>query len=844
MDQDSLTPTTPVIPLKGSFRAGLQPGTLPFETPDSLNLRALDALERGDAEEAEELWEAALLKDPGHLNSRFNLALHRLRSRKDASPDGILAEVRDMEAGNPEGLAEAIIGELGNEPEPVTGSVQTATFRQAQVCATLAAGGKMLLALNSGGYVYAVCYDRESGELLWQDGNAHCAEGKGFRCAAIRPDGKLCVTVYEGGTLLLYDMEQGKILRVRDGIPIHRKGEQEKLSMAFSPDGRLLALGEPRYRDQPYPHTLLLDVPGLRVIADVRMELACMTPENTCVVRGREEGRKTDALYELDENGERRERFRFEAALDITREYHLLPAPFLCYSYRKTGECFRIDGSFRKQPLDSGIFQETESPPFYDPVHGWLYTHSAGGMLTLWDLDTQRMLYRTGYRGRKWRDGKRVISSEAAGASIVYVAGAEYKDGRWNACLSYRGTWYDWNWCSLAMPACREQKPAEWRRTPAPGSPDPAVVRKQAAALRDGIAECLGRNDTAGALERWRTYRDIPAAIESGEYARLENAVDRAASKAALRAARETAALPEFPAWSMNTRHELTCLPGDLQILCGTDEKDASVCFFSGSGALRRKIPLPEARFTAFRGDRFFAFFKDRDCIIFDAEGRILPLPWPDWPQEKSYFDLDPEGRRLIYLETCFGTGIRLKDLDTGVEQVVIDTRGDRMYDILPPRFLRDGSFVYRNRSELRVCGPGGQETACVRDETYSRDGYGNDLMFPDPDRRYILYRSDDRNKGDAWTVYDSALNPVCRWDDGTGRVRCAFIPGTSLIACGIDGTVYIRDWLTGNRVFEAAADSIREVRVRPDGRELYVRDRETVRSFRLSYDYTVREEK
>ncbi len=816
-----------------SLRLDAQMGFMPFETPDRLNLMAVEEMERGHQEMAECLWEIALMKDPTHADSLFNRELMLLRCGCKA-PDKVQAELQVLEEEGTRGLTDAVAEELGWDRRTAEQGQSYRWDKKWNFAAGLLMGEKYVLAVYENGTLRTGRFDTESGQLRWQ-GSADFIPPGGLRGCAVRANGEFCAGLTGEGVPFLVDAQGG--VTCGDKLNLHRRGEEEKTNLVFSPDGSRLAVGEPVYYDRHWPRTVVLEIPSLRVIADVKMTFVCMMRENACLVRGKEEGKKREALYLVETDGSLREMFRFEQSLETTREYQLLPAPFLCYAYKKTGECFWLDARLQKRPMRREIFDEIERTPFYDPIHERLYTHRDGRELSLWDLNTQEKLIGMAWSAAFGRDQKYAVLNAWNGYTHApFLIGAEPDGDGWSvsllSTLSYKKGIEIWK-----LPGWHRPQPVQWRRAVSVEKPTAALL-EETVRLQKQTEACLAHGELSEALTLWRRYREIPAAFGCADYAALEDAVDRATERAGLYAVRETGSLPALPPMAMSPDHCL--IPGEekTRILCKTHAPDVSVCLFREDGTLLRELQLPvDACYAAVRGGKIYVFFKNRDCLLMDLNGRPLPLPWEDWPQEYTYYDLDAQGRRLLY-EESFRTWphVRQKDLETGVELRIHNSSAFCRYMSDDSILLGDGDLVKQHNPRS------GEVTASFRTNTKP------DMTLVNPERTCLLTRY--RTPKDAWTVRNTKLETICEWTDPACGARGAcFIPGSDLLACttevkadSTEEELTLRSYLCGTKLFSARVAKKSELWVSPDSRELYVRSGERVRVFHLCYEYTVRE--
>ena len=816
-------------------------GRLPFETADSLNERALRARESGRPEEAEKLWRMALMKDPRHAESLFNRGLLLLRAGRMTGAD-VLADLQKIEGPKGRELTEAALGEIGPEPLPTMIRVNTCLVNGPdRIIGFRALQDEMVMLINMEDlYIFGARYKRDTGRQLWFDTQGHgLASGVRFRGAAIRPDGKRSAHLFENGLIQIYNMETGEIEITLQGLkPVPREGKED-VSLIYSQDGKQLVVGEPPCSELPAGRTTLFELadPDHLKRTVTTFSLVCMSPDHGCVVRGKSAWRETEGLFILDPDGNTREVFRFERKLKEIREYQLEPAPFLCYAYQETGEKFMIDISFRKHSMTEEMFAETENAPFYDPDHHRLYTWEAEGKLALWDLETSEKLNSEAFSGKKWRDQKQPWPREEKEirSSPAYPGSVEFAGGQWQICLGSFGLMNSrsnqWHWETRTLPSWWVQKPADWKRSPGTTAQETGANRRRADLLEKVLIDCLQRGTMAECFRYWKEYCRIPETYGTEAYASLENALDQSAEKGILLSVREMGETAPPADFVMTRDHELTLLPDGRLLLCKTHAPGTSVRVCAADGTLLKKLPVPPGTaFAAFRKGKIYAFSPFTDCILMDPEGRLLPLPWEDWPQEKDYYDLNPEGNVLIYMETKYGFGKKIKNLDTGVEHPY-DTKSRINSRFLPPRFLANGTIAgCRDNWYVVLYNPENGEK--IRE--YQADCH---LLTTDPERRRIFCREFGEKEG-KWTLLDVELHFQAEWRDEGGPADYVFIPGTGLMAHCTKTGLQIRDTKSGKQVFTARGREFGQLCVRADGRELYVRDGDMSRAFRLEYDY------
>ena len=813
-------------------------GRLPFESASGLNNRALAALESGRAEEAEKLWHMALIKDPRHAYSLFNRDLYLMRAGRLTGKEALadLQEIEDPYGGE---LSDAVRGEIGPEPSPDMIYTHSSSFNGSYRQVGFLAEEKevVMLYCMEGCYAFGARYSRDTGRQLWFGNQAQgVADHDPFRAAAVQPGGKRSAHLFDNGLIQIYSLTTSDVeASLQCPNPLSRNSEKE-ISLIFSPDGKMLAVCEPPGPELPQGRTTLINLEK-QTGAAMNKTFVCMTKDNLCIVRGKAPGQQKPCLSVLELGKPLRNVFQFDQDLAQIREYQLLPEPFLCYAYQDSGEKFFLDASFRKHPMSEEMFAETENAPFYDSVHGRLYTWNSEEKLSLWDLESLRRLKTESFYGSVWRDQKYPWPDAAPKKpdGQAWLGAAGFVGGQWRVCLGFfgqrRSGVNEWCWSNQTLPSWWIAQKADWRRSPETAEPDAAEAKRLASRLEKELGAALSGGNAADRAALWREYRRIPEVYGTAEYAGLERAMVLGAEKGSLLSVREMGEAEPSSSFVLQKEDELTRLPGGRLLLCRTQGPGVSASVFAPDGTLIRKLPLPPGTvFAVYRKDRIYAFSPLSDCLLMDPDGKILPLPWEDWPQEEKYYDLDPEGSILIYRETKYGYGTILKNLDTGVENAYAEkTRINSVF--IPPRFLADGRVVGSSSSyyvEL-YSREGGKEIKSAKVE--------GRLLAVDPDRRLIFIRGAEGNEG-IWTLLDSDLNLLRDWRDEGGKVDYVFIPGTCLLAHCTEKKLFIRNYETGKQVFTARGQGFGQLRIRADGTELYARDGNANRVFRLEYDY------
>ena len=847
---------------------------VPFESADSLNNRALLALESDTPEAAIHLWNQALIKDPKHVDAFFNRELWLLRSEKKSA--ALAAEtLARFEAGRNLGLVAALSRETGGEASVAKASIRKAVFPNALVVASRSIGNEILagISLAQTSVVNYVRYDKGSGKLLWQDELAYGVENGNLITCAISPDGRYGVSYFNSGMLQLYDMmkekiiqtvgarEMLKVIRIQDITDPPSRYMEPNVRLHFSRDSRLLVM------EKGFDYCLLFSFPDIKLIKELRQGIffVCFTPDNLCVIREKQKN-KREILLSVDADGNTREVFRFEKPLETIVENTCSPEPFLCYRYTGTkkhpGACFRLDLQFQPHPLTPAFFPVAagiSQRPFYDPLSRLLYTRSAteDNRIEIWDLDSEEKKLTSAFPDKWWSDVKENRKS-------YWLTDSVYAEGRWTLCLSNHPSsrLHELSWIEQQLPSMiRTGEKSLWRHSPIPVKDTVSLLATQAAQRKELFEKSFSKSSWKEALKQFRLYRELPGAFGCADDLKMEDILDHALQKDRLRSVRELEPLKNTPSFSLGRGEELIHCGRNLLALCKNRVSDIYirqtppfVHFFTSDGVPVRSVPLKEnIRFAAVRQKTIFAFYEDKDCELTDPEGNVLPLPWEDWPRESTYFDLDTQGNQLLYRETRYGHECRLKDLNTGVESIISDDiYGNEK--TMTAGILYNGNIVCRNERNFLVLFSPAEKQILSELDICCRD------LCLDETRRYVLCRS-EKYPQSIWTVFDANLNQLAQWEDehhyhsenGYHTLMDADfvpLPGTCLLAfstrlskgyhSSVISSLHIQDFLSGKRVFSTPLADIKDIRVRPDSRELYVVADDGVRVFRLEYDYMV----
>ena len=815
-----------------------------FETADTLNNAAVAAVEEGRGEAAERLFKAALLKEPGHLDAFFNLQLLLMRSGQKSAQEAYQALEQD-EAAKEAGVSAQIIGECGTSPEPIRMTDHSVAYEGAErLLQPLSDGEEILFLSDQNRLTVSRRFRLESGERLSLTNRGMRINDMEIRCAAFRPGTSCYFGVFGSGRLLVFDMAQEKILQQKSGLEIHRRKNRESTRISFSPDGSLAVISEPLYKDRGYARTIVLQASTLEVVADLKKQFVCMPRRGGCLIRGKTDearGAKAEALFLVEADGVPREVFRFESAVSEAHEYDQLPAPFMGYYCKKTDSYFLIDEQFRKIPLTQEIFEGTGRTVFYDPEKSRLYTTADGKQLDLWDLHRGEKLCSFGIPYRPyyglWNDPylRRI---EDPGYLSRYIAGVRREADSWKVTTAYKFTsgYQDsgYQWYNITLPDWNPPQQAKWRFSPPEDPAQQSVRLQKARRLAEQFDTCMRSGNLTDAYAVYCEYRDIPGVYGTGEQRQMESALDAAAGKCTIHRVHPRGEIRELPLFCMGDGLEYSVCAGGLIALTGRQEQGQYAALFRRDGALLHRLQLPEtARYAAVRGDRIYCFCKDTDCILLDLKGNQVPLPWEDWPQEETYYDLSADGSLLLYLEKnypIYGSSayIHLKNLNTGEEVRLPYQEGRDEW-----RILNDRLIVVRLRRQeklLTLDTRTGKETEVFSEENcigYAADRE-QDIVIA-VIRRYFhaAFKTDS-----LWRVYSGEGTLLHEWsEDCDVKAGFVLIPRSLILVYTAEiktdqrkskYELRVRDLRTGEILFSRLLREEARPFVRPDGLEIY----------------------
>ena len=288
-----------------------------------------------------------------------------------------------------------------------------------------------------------------------------------------------------------------------------------------------------------------------------------------------------------------------------------------------------------------------------------------------------------------------------------------------------------------------------------------------------------------------------------------------------------------LPGFAMGNKIVSTRCAGNRIALCRT-RPFCGVKIFEKNGTMIRDIPLPyDVVFAAVRRNRIYGFSPYRDCVLLDLEGNTIPLPWKDWPKEKEYHDMSPDGSLLLYRETLYPSGTleglgeyRVKNLDTGVETILEKGMWEQ-----EPKFLNNETILQRV-----IHGYGG--LVCFDARTGKRTGSFLDRLCDgytvDQDNGRVYAALHDFSRGDEvyWTVYN--LNGELIYESreqGRWIYGCIALPLRNLAAYILvkdkgrqkEYELCVHDSRQGRTVYREIVSQGTGIYASPDGQELYI---------------------
>ena len=307
----------------------------------------------------------------------------------------------------------------------------------------------------------------------------------------------------------------------------------------------------------------------------------------------------------------------------------------------------------------------------------------------------------------------------------------------------------------------------------------------------------------------------------------------------------------ELPLFCMGDGIQYSECPGDVIALSRPQRHGVDVALFGRDGTLLRQIRLPEpARYAAVRGGRIYGFCKGSDCMLKDLKGNPLPIPWEDWPQEETYYDMSADGNLLLYLEERWSDHynhtfeFRLKNLYTGMETEFFragnhSRNGDH-------GILNDRKVVFHSKAAKKI----NFYEALTGKETEPFFQNSCPCYAMDQEREIVIAAAMEYGlePEGCWNVIDAEGTLLREWKENcVDIVSMVMIPHSDLIVYVAEThkewpekyALRIRDFLTGQILFDEALRDKAKPLARPDGREIYASYTDSgIDAWALEYNY------
>jgi len=480
------------------------------DTADSLNNRALSMLDLGKTEAAERAWATALLCEPTHLLSRYNLGLHHWHTTK-AGDDDVLRSIDycpDDEMRRE--LRQAILEESGLTQSPVRLAAENAE-NEAVTGAHFLSDGSALFACDGSLYL-AAANTLAARKLIKTDQ---------ITSLSVSPDGKLAATTHElpdrRYALRVWELPVGR-LRLESIEPMCFK------CSCFSPDGSLLYIGGWQTYDYKGHTILSMSMSdGHIVIAFDHTgycDALCLSPDGRTLVSV---PAGYSAVYVFDTlSGQNLKGSPYR--IENTATEGALPVPYTAYS-----ACFGADGkrlyigggdaNIHVRELAS--FKETAVFPGHKKNVTALYIR--GERLVSGDQNGTVKLYEL--------PGGRCLATIPGAAGSLGVKSVTLREDM--ACI-------------LAGPSGGEALLIPLDQEPKRAMPRLALISdverrlRAEAAFREELAlseQALGDGDIKGALNRLYAACAVPGYSKHEDYLSLSHRIGRFCKKRGLRAA-------------------------------------------------------------------------------------------------------------------------------------------------------------------------------------------------------------------------------------------------------------------------------------------------------------------
>ena len=827
------------------------------DTADSLNNRAMSYLDLGMPEEAQKLWEEALLHEPDHADTLFNRELYLMRTSRKTDSEAMLV-LNSYETTKAIGAADMIAGECGGT---------YASDKSGSLSWTCPPGNVFEISKIEPDAVYALIIARDHPRTLTglavipADGSREKEyldpldeiREKEYELYPwvteleqyLRPkkdtridfmdvhSGKGWAAFMIFDTVCLYDLKTRKIIG-----ELKTDNFYPKTAFRFNPEGTRLILYSDWGKGQN--ETLLLEVPSMRVVLAARSSFVGFGGGERTLLRGLVEdgegsasggeregsaaGRAYEALVQVDADGSERILCRFEKEPEECHEFVGAKEPFLCYRYKETGETFRLDSEYHKVSISENLFKAAANTCFYDP--------------------DQQLLYCGEHEIEVW---------DAEKGSFLFTSWEGFSDYRWDerrqAFLSYRneylGAFADeksWMWTPLPRRKDKIQ-PAQWRISHILTSQKRVSEDERIKALMEEFDRATD-DDTARAIEIYREARGIEGFAFTEEAEEMTEWLDEYAERTGILEARPLGLIKEIPPTTEIVYQLSSCSRGRKAFFASNG--GYRVVLLDEDGELERVIKLPKCAAAA-RGSRIYVFTEPMQWAVYDLWGNLLKQPksgWPPrWQRDRadvihySYCDMDSAGKRTLF--TVYDEkdkevgGTFLLEMDSG-EILRLSDRGEY------GRFLKDDTVVLATEEGVSRFDP---ESGRLIGKAAEAPGEYVFSLFTSQERDRFFIR-----KGDGVLIYDMDCTLLGKCDVRGDSLHC--LPGGRFLKVRgkiwnalenkIEVVIHTPD--------ESSDYAYRCVTISPDGREAYAEKRKLddsveVTRFRLEYDYSPRED-
>ena len=836
------------------------------DTADSLNNRAMSYLDLGMPEEAQKLWEEALLHEPDHADTLFNRELYLLRTSRKTDTQAMLL-LNSYETTKAIGAADLIAKECGGTYE---------SDRSGSLSWTCPSGNVFASSIIEPDAVYALIIARDHPRTLTglsvipADGSREKEsmdpldeirekEYDLYPWVAeierhIRPkrDSRIeFMDVHSGkgwaafmifDTVCLYDLKTRKIIG-----ELKTDNLYPKTAFRFNPEGTRLILYSEWGKGQN--EALLLEVPSMRVVLESRGSFIDFAQGEKTLFRelveasagsaagrysegstagmdreGSASGRVCEALVEVDADGSSRVLHRFRRELKEYHEFLGAKEPFMCYRYKETGETFRLDSEYHEVPISGLLFEAAANTCFYDPDQQLLYCGEHA--IEVWDAEKGRFLFTSqeGFSDYRW-------------------------DERRQAFLSFRNEYFgafadekSWMWTPLPRRKDKIQ-PAQWRISHILTSQKRVSEDERIKALMEEFDRATD-DDTARAIEIYREAREIEGFAFTEEAEEMTEWLDEYAERTGILEARPLGLIKEIPPTTETVYQLSSCSRGRKAFFASNG--GYRVVLLDEDGELERVIKLPICAAAA-RGSKIYAFTEPMQWAIYDLWGNLLKKPKVGWPPQSqrdrdgvihyTYRDMDSAGNQALFTvydeKDKEAGGTFLLKMDSGE---ILRLSGQSEFG----RFLKDDSVVLATEEGVSRFDP---ESGRLIGKAAQAPGNYVFSLFTSQERDRFFIR-----KGDGVLIYDMDCTLLGKCDVRGDSLHC------------LPGGRFLKDrnkiWNVLENKIEVAIHTpdvspntaYRRVTISPDGREAYaekrvLNDPGEVTRFRLEYDYSPRED-